>query len=105
MLLLPHRDVGAAAALETLSGHDLIGERTQPPSLARPRVDVVLEGDGLVRPGRALGCADAPVLIERLVAVDGRRVGSLHPIQVVGAAIGGHGARGARPGWTPAAPT
>ena len=54
-----------------------------------PRVNVVGKGDGLVAPGRSLRRPDTPVLKESSGAVNGRRVDSLGPIDVVCGAISG----------------
>ena len=56
-----------------------------------PRVNVVGKGDGLVAPGRPLRGPDTPVLKESSSAVNGRRVDSLGPIDVVCAAVTGDG--------------
>src|SRR5436190_918111 len=58
-----HGDVGAATALITLGGHDLVVVRSQVHAVARPAIEVVTGGDGSAGP---LRLSHAPVLIERL---------------------------------------
>lgn len=54
-----------------------------------PRRDVVLERD---RPAGPLTLPDGEVLVEGLRALDGRRVGADDFVDVVGCAVGAHGA-------------
>jgi hypothetical protein len=78
-----------AAALVALGGDDLIVELAQVHAERLPRVEVVARRH---RAARAVRLPDAPVLVERRRARDRRLVHALRLVNVVRAAVGGHGA-------------
>lgn len=100
-----HVDVGAAAALVALGGHDLVVVGAQVEADAAPCVELFRLLEGLDRKGKetyvvlhgdaatdALLGADGPVLLEGAGTVDGRLVGASGNIEVVGTAVGGDAA-------------
>lgn len=84
-----HINVRRAAALVPLRRDNLVVVRAEVHAELRPRVEVVLHGDGAAD---ALGGADGPVLLEGPRAVDGGLVRARRDVDVVGAAVGRDGA-------------
>jgi hypothetical protein len=95
-------NVGAAAALVTLSRNNLVVVLAQVEAVASPSLEVVVHVDGATD---TPVLADGPVLLESPGAVDRGLVGTGRDVDVVDAAVGGEAALelGARAGVVGAA--
>jgi len=82
-------DARGAAALIALRCKDLIVVRAEVQTCGPPGIGVVGERDSAAR---ALALADAPELLKRLGAVDGRLVHTSALVEVVGPAVTGEAA-------------
>ena len=82
---LADSQISRAGAEVALDSNNLVVVGTKLHAEAGPGVEVVGESDGS---GRTLGAADRPELLESAGALDGRGVGTLVGVDIVGVAIG-----------------